>query len=128
MSFTKCAAALVAMLTAVAGACAQTSAKGHVASNVTRADADLLPARRVREQLLSPPLFKADRPLSTAEVARVLEASHAAMSGKTFRVTPADSVSGPLHEVQMGPAGWPRYVRSTSNSLITVGSSRSFTE
>jgi hypothetical protein len=81
----------------------------------------------VHAQTLAPPLLKASRPLSAPDVARVLEAAHAAMAGKTFRVTPAANVGGPTHEVQMGPVGWPRYVRSTSTALA-INSSVSFVE
>jgi hypothetical protein len=76
----------------------------------------------VRSQALNPPardILNSDRPLQPAEIAVVLAATRAAVSGKTFRLSYVPNGPGP--EVLMGANGWPRFVRATSGYDYSAG-------
>jgi hypothetical protein len=66
-------------------------------------------------QALNPPardILNTDRPLQPAEIAAVLAATRAAVSGKTCRLSYVPNGPGP--EVLMGANGRPRFVRAIS--------------
>jgi hypothetical protein len=74
-------------------------------------------------QTLNPPardVLNSARPLLPAEIAIVLAAARAAVSGKTCRLSLAPNGPGP--EVLMGANGRPRFVRATSGYDVSGGS------
>ena len=60
-------------------------------------------------------LLNAERPLGTAEIAAVLDASRTAIAGKTFRLSFAHGGTGP--EVLMGSDGRPRMLRTSGGIM-----------
>jgi hypothetical protein len=64
----------------------------------------------------SPPdLLKLERPLTTTEIALVLDASRKALTAKTIRLSSDFSSQGP--EVLMGPAGQPKIIRYRAGTI-----------
>jgi hypothetical protein len=88
------------------------SADARIQSVVAIAFLIAMPALLAQTPNPSPPeLLNIARPLTTTEIATVLDASRQALTAKTFRLSIAPRGQGP--EVLMGPAGRPKIIRTT---------------
>ena len=68
------------------------------------------------------PLFNSNQELAELDVLQLLEASHAAMNDRSFRVTllPASGGNPDIgYEIQMEPKGQPRYLLQSDGSSRT---------
>jgi hypothetical protein len=78
------------------------------------------PLLAVRVDPAARELMNRARPLTSAEIATVLDASRQALAAKTFRLSAGNGERG--MEVMMGAGGWPRRIRSIYGLLGgTVG-------